>query len=255
MHKTGLLLSAGWKSVSLVDIHGYSAFTLWLCGCNLNCPFCHNWRLTINDPEYCKQLDISKIVEEVYNNRILIDYLHVTGGEPLLQYTGLEQLFIEMKDMGIPTSLNSNLTLYEPFKYLVEKELISHVATDLKVPPEELYGIPVDLVGKLWLSFIKSLELIKQYNIPLELRIPVYKNLTIGILKKRLEEVIAHLSPNKTIIVLNPLLGKPYTTPRRLEWCNIHCNPLNEQLEELASIIKPYGFSKLIIRSIPGFKT
>ncbi|MEM4913375.1 MAG: anaerobic ribonucleoside-triphosphate reductase activating protein, partial [Desulfurococcaceae archaeon] len=73
------LVIAGWKSVSLVDVYGYTSFTIWTCGCNLKCPFCHNWRLADNDPSVCYAVDVEKLIEECTASRLLVDYLHVTG--------------------------------------------------------------------------------------------------------------------------------------------------------------------------------
>ena len=247
-----VLLVAGWKSVSLVDVHGYSSFTLWLCGCNLKCPFCHNWRIANNDSSLCKPMSVDSIVEEVYASRILVDFLHVTGGEPLLQHGGLAYLFQRTRDLGIRNSLNSNLTLSNALRALLERDLVDHVATDLKIPPQELYGVPA--APHLWAEFLESLKTIKEHGVTLELRIPVYKKLTPALLGKYLEEIVDLVSTSNTVVILNQLLGEPFVTPRDPSWCKENCNVDPGLLEDLANALKSRGFSRVIIKSIPGFQ-
>lgn len=247
------LLCAGWKSVSLVDVHGHPVFTLWLCGCNLKCPFCHNWRLAESDPAVCRWLDISEVFEKVCESRSLVDYLHVTGGEPLLQFSGLKKLFQLAKEAGLPTSLNSNLTLYESFRSLVEEGLVNHVATDLKVPPEEIYGLKVDLVEQLWSSFKKSLLLIRQKGIPLELRIPLHSGLNASYLSNILNELEKYLVAENTVVVLNQLLGEPLVNPRNPVWVKTMTRVSDELVRELRALFLSRGFSAVHVRSIQGF--
>lgn len=252
---SGSLLVAGWKSVSLVDIYGHPSFTIWLCGCNLSCPFCHNWRITdINSP-LCKYISIDRVLEEVSASKALVDYIHVTGGEPLLQYTSLAELLLEASRVGISRSLNSNLTLYSEFKYLAERGLVDHVATDLKVPPGELYGLPPDASERLWLRFLDSLRLIHELSIQLELRIPVYRRLTAGLLSTYLLQVVDKVPIDETTVVVNPLLGEPYVSPRDVNWSRENCCVSDEHLVEIVETVKSYGFSRVVVRAIPGFKS
>lgn len=246
------LLIAGWKSVSLVDVHGYVSFTLWLCGCNLKCPFCHNWRIADSNRSLCKLVEVDRIVEEVIASKNLVDYLHVTGGEPLLQYKNLATLFEHVKSTNIPCSLNSNLTLTAELTYLVERGLVDHVATDLKVPPEILYGVP-SAAQSLWKNFTESLRIIRDFSIPLELRIPVHKKLTLDVLEKYVEQIIGNVVVEKTIVVVNPLLSEPIVEPRDSSWCRENCNVDTESLQYISDFLKRHGFSKIIVKSIPGF--
>ncbi|MCD6348625.1 MAG: 4Fe-4S cluster-binding domain-containing protein, partial [Candidatus Korarchaeota archaeon] len=80
------MLGAGWRSLSTVDVKGAVTFTLWLCGCNLRCPFCHNHLLASSDPSKCFPLNVNNLVDDLISSRGLIDYFHVTGGEPLVQW-------------------------------------------------------------------------------------------------------------------------------------------------------------------------
>ncbi|MEM0003774.1 MAG: anaerobic ribonucleoside-triphosphate reductase activating protein [Desulfurococcaceae archaeon] len=248
------LLVAGWKNVSLIDVLGHPSFTLWTCLCNLKCPFCHNWRIANGDTSICKHVEVEKIIEELEASRILIDYLHVTGGEPLIQFIEISDLFMETGELSIKRSLNSNLTLPKQLKYLVEKNLVDHVATDLKIPPIELFGLSREATLILWRNFLESLKIIKDHDIPLELRVPLHKKLTVAVFSVHLDEVLSNLNTSTTTILLNPLLGEPLTNPRNPDWCRENCGAQEEVLNNIVDLLRSKGFSRIVVKSIPGFQ-
>lgn len=244
------MIGSGWKSVSLIDVHGSPTFTLWLCMCNLKCPFCHNWRLAINDPSYCKELDMELLIDELIHSRRLIDYLHVTGGEPLIQYRELIKLFkYTNENLGISNSLNTNATLYAPLKKLVMNNLIEHIATDLKTPFKKLIGYNGQLADKLWRMYLESLKLIVDHNILLELRIPVSKLLSGADAKKEILEILRILDKNSNFyVVIEPLFGEPITNPRDREWCRMNCNVSNNDLYSIADFLRKHGVTRIYVR-------
>lgn len=247
------LLIAGWKSVSLIDVYGYSSFTIWTCGCNLRCPFCHNWRLAERDPALCREVNTVEIVKELDSSKLLVDYVHVTGGEPLLQHQALGELYLEAESAGVKRSLNSNLTLPLQLGYLLEKGLIDHVATDLKIPPADLYGLSHEAVDVYWRKFLESLTLIREHGVKLELRIPISRKLTPSMLEKYINEVESKVDASKTLILLNPLLGEPYVKPRDPAWCRENCNVSENEIRTLVEVLKSKGLSKVVVKTIPGF--
>lgn len=227
------MLTSGWKSVSMVDVHGKVTFTLWLCGCNLRCPFCHNW--LIAEGKECFTLDRGALLGYLSSSSFLVDYFHVTGGEPLMQWAELSSLLAEAKEL-LPVSLNTNLTLLKPLERLLKAELVDHIATDLKAPPAELYGLPQGASKRLWELFLMGLELISDYGIPLELRIPVARGLDQW---PWIEEGLKHVDTD-FYAVLNPLVGPPLTNPRNGAWCSEHCWPKKE-VEELKERLEEIG--------------
>ncbi len=212
----------------MIDVKGKATFTLWVCGCNLKCPFCHNWKLAINSPEACSDLQIEKLMSELQAAFPLVDYFHVTGGEPLLQSRKLICLFKKIKDMGLQISLNSNLTL--PWLLSGIVDLVDHIATDVKLP--EFYGYDKKTSSIIFSNFLKSLDIISGYNVKLELRIPVAKGYSEYYYSSTLKLVLEHVK-NEYYLVKNPLLGPPLVQPRDLEWCKIHCYSSGEALDKL----------------------
>ena len=229
------MLTSGWKTVSMIDIHGKVTFTLWLCGCNLKCPFCHNWHIA--EGKDCFPLDRNALLKELESNAFLIDYLHVTGGEPLVQWQELSSLLAEVKLLDIPVSLNTNLTLISPLKKLLNAGLVEHIATDLKAPPVELYGLPETTSQGLWKLFLDGLKTVSDYTIPLELRIPVARGFNQW---PWIEEGLKMLKTD-FYIILNPLVGKPLTNPRDETWCSEHCWPRREEMGRLKKKLEELG--------------
>ena len=128
------MLISGWKTVSMMDVRGSITFTLWLCGCNLRCPFCHNWKIASGIG--CVKLDDAKFFDDLKESMPLIDYLHITGGEPLLQWRELRFLLKRVKKLGVSVSLNTNGTFVKPLEKLVKEELVDHAVsyTHLTLP-------------------------------------------------------------------------------------------------------------------------
>uniref|UniRef100_A0A7C2FEU4 Anaerobic ribonucleoside-triphosphate reductase activating protein n=1 Tax=Thermosphaera aggregans TaxID=54254 RepID=A0A7C2FEU4_9CREN len=251
---SSLIYSSGWKNVSLIDVYNSVSFTLWLCGCNLKCPFCHNWRLAENDPGVCRWVTIDEVVESLSASLMFIDYLHVTGGEPLLQWFSLSKLLQEAGDsLRVKKSLNTNMTLKEPFKRLLEKGLVDHVATDLKLPYYDLYGLPPEVADRLWKNYLENLRLVSEHDIPLELRIPVSRLLNKEVLEKSLNLIGKYLHRlSNLVIIIQPLVGPPVTTPRSVEWCVENCGVGDDFLALLKDVLRKHGFTKVVVKKEPA---
>lgn len=231
--------------MSLIDVIGKPSFVIWLCGCNLNCPFCHNWKIANSDPEFCSDVHVSKLIEEIKYARYLVDYVQVTGGEPLLQVEELKKLFAEVKDMGLKTSLNSNLTLSRFLSSIVD--LVDHVATDIKIP-QYMYG--VDDWDKMFEEFLKSLRILLEKGKEIELRVLVTK-IPIPYYIKVLESVGRVLKNyEKFYIVFRRVRGRPVVVPRSDVWCELFCvdgeEDYKEQTQRLKMLVSQYFGEKVL---------
>lgn len=97
-------------------------FVLFLQGCSLKCKYCHNrdtW--DINGGEYKSLDDIFNKIKK-YKNYIKNGGVTVTGGEPLLQYQFLIELFTKLKKQGIHTCIDTSgmVALTDKIKELIE---------------------------------------------------------------------------------------------------------------------------------------
>ncbi|ABM80010.1 anaerobic ribonucleoside-triphosphate reductase activating protein [Hyperthermus butylicus] len=237
------LLVGGWKAPSLVDVRGRVSFTLWLCGCNLRCPFCHNWKLAEMLPGTCRWAKLDELVEALSGAARLVDVLHVTGGEPLLQPGRLRGLLEASHKLGLGNSINTNCTLPENMEQLLEEKLVDHVATDLKTPFHLLTGLSKSQAARLWGRYLDCLRLLARHGVEVELRIPVPRDIPgyTRLLEESLRQPTEALKGTNWYIVVNPLQGPPAVTPRSPDWCAEHCNPPRTLLEEVAAIAKRYN--------------
>ena len=231
------LTIAGYRSVSLMDVHGHPSFALWVCGCNLRCPYCHNWKIASNDTSICKQVPIDSVLDPLKRSSKLVDYLHVTGGEPLLHVKALKELFEAARSLGLRVSVNTNLTLPRELEGLLKEGLVDHVATDLKAPFNVMSGLSGDS-GPLWADYLESLRLIRNYEVTLELRVPVARGLTVKHIAGLLSKVGPLLKGVKRMYcVVNPLVGSPLTEPRDVSWAKNYCDPPDEEVRKVAKLV------------------
>ena len=149
------------KQVSLVDVIGHPSFVLWFPYCNFRCPWCQNWPIVLGkDIETVMLSDIIELIEE---NKIYVDYVQVTGGEPTLHKKELIYLFSAVREIGLKTSLNTNGSLPDVIKELYDRGILDHIAMDVKAPlsDRKLYGMVIGLGDSPLIdNVIKSLKFI-----------------------------------------------------------------------------------------------
>ena len=133
-------------------------FVIFLQGCSLKCKYCHNrdtW--DINAGEY-KSLD--DIFEKIlrYKNYIKNGGVTCTGGEPLLQYEFLIELFKKLKDKNIHTCIDTSgmVALTDKMKELID--LTDLFLLDIKHINSEKCKNLVGVFNKKELDFAKYLS-------------------------------------------------------------------------------------------------
>ena len=123
------MIIQGYQKLTALDFPGKLACTVFTPGCNFRCPFCHNASLVRGSQEP----PISE--DEVFahlNKRVgMLDGVCLTGGEPLLQ-KGLDVFLQKVKQLGYLVKLDTNGSLPEQLKQLIENGLVDYVAMDLK---------------------------------------------------------------------------------------------------------------------------
>ena len=124
---------AGLQKLTLLDYPGKTACTVFLSGCNLRCPFCHNASLVLPDREAaCVSED--ELFAFLRKRQGLLDGVCVTGGEPTL-YKELPRLLAQIKELGFSVKLDTNGTNPQALRQLLQEGLVDYVAMDIKNSP------------------------------------------------------------------------------------------------------------------------
>ena len=123
----------GLQKLTLLDFPGTTACTVFLAGCNLRCPFCHNWELV--DGSAPALMDDTEFLAFLKKRQGLLEGVAVTGGEPLLQRE-LPEFLRAIRDLGYRIKLDTNGTNPEALSRVLDEGLADYVAMDIKNSPE-----------------------------------------------------------------------------------------------------------------------
>ena len=157
----------GLQKTTLVDYPGKVAATVFLGGCNMRCPYCHNPGLVFKTAELISEESVLKTLSE---NKKWIDAVCITGGEPTIQ-ADLPSFARKLKDLGFLVKLDTNGTNLEMIKQLLRENLLDYIAMDIKGAPEDYEkacGVKVDVA-----LVKKSAEIIMKSGVDYEFRTTV----------------------------------------------------------------------------------
>ncbi|MBO6001477.1 MAG: anaerobic ribonucleoside-triphosphate reductase activating protein, partial [Spirochaetales bacterium] len=117
------------------------ASTVFTCGCNFRCPYCHNPEFVIqgsNETYFGETYTEEEILSYLTKRRSLLDGLVISGGEPTL-HKDLAPFMRRVKDMGFKIKLDTNGSRPEVLKDLISQNLVDFVAMDIKAPLEKYH--------------------------------------------------------------------------------------------------------------------
>jgi pyruvate formate lyase activating enzyme len=120
------------QSLTLLDFPGKVACILFVRGCNLRCPFCHNASLVRPGAENAI-LD-ADVLSFLKKRQGLLDGVVISGGEPLM-YPELLPFLHKVRALGYAIKVDTNGTNPDLLKQLVEENLADYVAMDVKNSP------------------------------------------------------------------------------------------------------------------------
>lgn len=161
----------GLQKMTLLDFPGLVACTVFLGGCNMRCPFCHNWELV--DGSAPVVMDDRELIKFLGKRQGLLDGVAFTGGEPLLR-PELPELIREIRQMGFKIKLDTNGSLPGRLDALIEEGLLDYVAMDIK-NSRERYGETIGIPGYDISDIEKSVQLLLSGKVPYEFRTTVLK--------------------------------------------------------------------------------
>ncbi|HKI82363.1 MAG TPA: anaerobic ribonucleoside-triphosphate reductase activating protein [Pseudodesulfovibrio sp.] len=122
----------GFENLSLCDWPGRTSCIIFLGGCNLRCPTCHNFQLAW-DMNALPALDPQRIKAYLRDRAGWLDGVTISGGEPST-VPGVGELAFEIKKFGLPVKMDSNGMRPEVVAELLEEKLVDTFAVDVKGP-------------------------------------------------------------------------------------------------------------------------
>lgn len=152
---------SGLQKISLVDYPDRVASVLFTPGCNLRCPFCHNWRIATDpQPPFLQEGAALEILE---SRKKYVDAVVVTGGEPCM-HKELPKFLKKLKEHGFSVKLDTNGFFPEVLEQCLGS--VDYVAMDVKTSLEK-YKL---LGAKDTTPLLRSIELLKSGKVPYEFR-------------------------------------------------------------------------------------
>lgn len=165
---------SGIQKLTLLDFPGKLACTVFTCGCNFRCPFCHNASLVL--PGMSEHIDESEVFSFLKKREGILEGVCITGGEPCLQ-SDLESFIGKVKALGFSVKLDTNGSFPEKLSALLEKGLLDYVAMDIKTSPERYAEVTGVTNESFFENVKKSVELLKECGVPHEFRTTTAKEL------------------------------------------------------------------------------
>ena len=155
---------SGFQKTSLVDFPNRICSVLFTPGCNLRCPFCHNWRIVVDPkPPFLTEEMALKILED---RRKYVDAVVITGGEPTI-HKELPKFLRKLKEKGFKIKLDTNgldsRMLEECLPYL------DYVAVDLKTSLNKYRSLGAESTTEL----IRTIDILKTGKVEYEFRTTV----------------------------------------------------------------------------------
>ena len=123
----------GLQKMTLLDFPGRVACTVFLGGCDMRCPFCHNAELI--DGSAPPVMEEEELLAFLKKRQGLLEGVAITGGEPLLR-PDIISLVEKIRDLGYPVKLDTNGTHPDRLREIIDRGLAAYVAMDIKNSPD-----------------------------------------------------------------------------------------------------------------------
>lgn len=222
---------AGMQKTSLVDYPDRVASVLFTPGCNLRCPYCHNWRIVMDPkPPFMNE---ETALSTLGARRKYVDAVVVTGGEPTF-HQELPKFLKRLKERGFAVKLDTNgfypQVLEECLAY------VDYVALDVKTSLEKYWQLGAGSTAGL----MRTLAMLKTGKVEYEFRTTIVpgfvdnENITrIGELVKGAKTLAIQQFVSGDTLDKNYSILKPYA---------------NETITKFAETIRAYT-DNLILRA------
>lgn len=164
----------GLNKLTLLDYPGHLAATIFLGGCNMRCPFCHNASL-VTKAASVETLEEEELLSFLSKRKNILEGICITGGEPTLS-PDLGELITKIKSLGYRIKLDTNGTNPIMLKSLSADGLIDYVAMDIKNSKEK-YSLTAGKPDLAINSIEESVSFLLMNSIDYEFRTTIVKEL------------------------------------------------------------------------------
>ncbi|MFO7558047.1 MAG: anaerobic ribonucleoside-triphosphate reductase activating protein [Desulfobacterales bacterium] len=225
------MIFGGLQKTSLIDYPGKISCILFLSGCNLACPYCHNPGLVRGDQPAPPFLNKNWILDFLKERNHFLEGVVITGGEPTLNRE-IFSLCEDIKSLGYKIKLDTNGTRPEIVNNLVLKKLIDFIAMDIKTSPFS-YS-PVFSKTPVSEQILSSIRIIMDSGLPYEFRTTCVK----PIIDENAIKAIAEQIQGAGRYVLQRFRSKTVLNPSFFK--NKECAFTKSELEKLKTAASPY---------------
>jgi len=161
----------GLMKMTLLDYPGKVACTVFLGGCDMRCPFCHNAELLdMHAPAKMNEEELLRFLDTRHG---LLDGVVFTGGEPMLR-KDLASVMEKVREKGFSIKLDTNGNHPDRLIEVVEAGLVDYVAMDIKNSRDK-YGVTIGIPDFDVSKVEKSVGFLLEGKVPYEFRTTVVK--------------------------------------------------------------------------------
>ena len=164
----------GLEKSSLLDYPGKVCAVVFLYGCNLRCPYCHNPELVVEECPESVLIEQDDVLEFLKKRIGKLDSVVITGGEPLI-HTELFDFVKEVKNLGFLVKIDTNGLLPNSLKKYLTSGYVDYVAMDVKYPSDEYNDRSGNKNAQS--CILKSISVILNSNVNYEFRTTYVKGI------------------------------------------------------------------------------
>jgi pyruvate formate lyase activating enzyme len=155
---------SGIQKTSLIDFPNRVASVIFTPGCNLRCPFCHNWRIVIDPkPPFLQEEAAIRLLE---SRRRYVDAVVVTGGEPTM-HKEVPRFLKKLKEKDFAVKLDTNGFYPQVLKECLA--YVDYVALDVKTSLDKYSLLGAENTAPL----LQAIEILQTGKIEYEFRATV----------------------------------------------------------------------------------
>lgn len=165
----------GLVKFTLVDYPGKIGCIVFSGGCNLRCPFCHNPCLVF-DPASQPRVTEKEFFHFLERRKGLLEGVVFSGGEPLL-HPDAPEVVAKVREMGYAAKIDTNGTLPERVKALLEKSGADAFGIDCKAPAGRYAALTGSTDPEVAKKVYASIRLARESGAELDIRTTVHRAL------------------------------------------------------------------------------